>query len=172
MAPDVPPDLRRLLVDEASWFAQVPMSDDSSTLRVIVGELMIRNGIGHDLAQTAVASVLLREKTRPTGIGHGLIIPHGKIGGLNKFYCAWAGPSPGSTWTHIHESGYRRGPAQLLFCLVGPADRTAEHIKILAWVCRAMYMDVVRSALYAAFAAATTTEDLRGAVVKHLINRA
>ena len=86
-----------------------------------------------------------REKVGSTGFGHGVAIPHGKVGGLKRIYCVFVRLS--------EPVGYRaidRKPVDLVFLLLSPADAGAEHLKALAAISR-----VVRNA--------ATLEKMRGA---------
>ena len=86
--------------------------------------------LGLDAAEVA-AAVAEREKLGCTGFGHGVAIPHGRIGGLRRVYCLVA--------RLVEPLDYKAVdgvPVDLVFFLLSPEDAGAEHLKALAAVSR------------------------------------
>jgi PTS system fructose-specific IIC component len=90
-------------------------------------------------------AVWTRERTRTTGIGHGLAIPHGKAGGLSTLAMAIGKPAAPMDFEAIDGQ-----PVRLIVLLASPPDRTSDHIQALARVSRLMMMDEFREKIYAA----------------------
>lgn len=90
-------------------------------------------------------AVWTRERTRTTGIGHGLAIPHGKAAGLSALAMAIGKPAAPMDFEAIDGQ-----PVRLIVLLASPPDRTSDHIQALARVSRLMTMDEFREKIYAA----------------------
>lgn len=90
-------------------------------------------------------AVWTREKTRTTGIGHGLAIPHGKCSAMNELAMAIGKPAEPMEFDAIDGE-----PVRLIVLLASPPDRTSDHIQALARVSRLMTMDDFRESIYAA----------------------
>ena len=78
-----------------------------------------------------LASLIEREQLGPTGFGHGVAIPHGKVEGLNRIYCLFARLSDAVDYKAIDGR-----PVDLVFLLLSPPDAGAEHLKALAAISR------------------------------------
>jgi fructose-specific phosphotransferase system IIA component len=90
-------------------------------------------------------AVWTRERTRTTGIGHGLAIPHGKAAGMASLAMAIGKPAAPMDFEAIDGQ-----PVRLIVLLASPPDRTSDHIQALARVSRLMTMDEFREKIYAA----------------------
>jgi fructose-specific phosphotransferase system IIA component len=78
-------------------------------------------------------AVLSREKTRSTGIGSGIAIPHGKCKGVKDLVMAMGISHDGIDFQSIDEK-----PVYIIVLLVSPIDRTGPHIQALARISRLM----------------------------------
>jgi mannitol/fructose-specific phosphotransferase system IIA component (Ntr-type) len=78
-------------------------------------------------------SVLLREKTRSTGIGAGVAIPHGKCKGVNELVMAM-----GITAAPLDFDSADGNGVSIVTLLVSPVDKTGPHIQMLARISRLM----------------------------------
>jgi fructose-specific phosphotransferase system IIA component len=78
-------------------------------------------------------AVLSREKTRSTGIGSGIAIPHGKCKGVKDLVMAMGISRDGIDFQSIDEK-----PVYIIILLVSPIDRTGPHIQALARISRLM----------------------------------
>ncbi|MHC5111052.1 MAG: PTS sugar transporter subunit IIA [Planctomycetota bacterium] len=76
-------------------------------------------------------SVIARERTRSTGIGLGLAVPHGKSWGTKTLCMAIGKPPQGIEFESIDGK-----PCRLIFLLASPMDKTGPHIQALAGVSR------------------------------------
>jgi mannitol/fructose-specific phosphotransferase system IIA component (Ntr-type) len=85
-----------------------------------------------DLDPTAVnRALLLRESTHSTAMGAGVAIPHATIPELDRIILIVA----------VNPSGVAFGspddqPTRVFFTLLSPPDQEANHIKLLARICR------------------------------------
>ncbi len=87
-------------------------------------------------------AVVERERTRSTGIGHGLAVPHGKCAGCPKLVMALGCARPG-----IDFQSKDGQPATVIALLASPVDQTGPHIQALARISRLMLMDDFRTAM-------------------------
>lgn len=113
--------------------AKVPLqgADKESAITELVDLL---SDAGKLLDRDAVLeSVLLREKTRSTGIGSGVAIPHGKCSHVDELVMA-IGISPDG----IDFESVDSLPVNIILLLVSPQDRTGPHIQALARISRLM----------------------------------
>jgi PTS system nitrogen regulatory IIA component len=86
------------------------------------------------LAAPAVAEALLeREALGPTGVGHGVALPHARLPGLDRvrgLFLRLERP--------LDFEAVDRQPVDLVFCLLAPAAAGVEHLKALALVSRTL----------------------------------
>ena len=76
-------------------------------------------------------AVLAREKTRSTGIGNGLAVPHGKSSGCRSLCMAIGKPA-----TPLEFDSADGKPCDAVVLLASPFDETGPHIQALARVSR------------------------------------
>ena len=107
-------------------------------------ELLFKNGLVKD-QEMVLSSVLEREATRTTGVGHGLAIPHSKCGGVDRLVMAVGKPAEPIDFQAIDGQ-----PVFIICLLVSPPDQTAAHIQALAKLSRLMANDASRAKLRAA----------------------
>ncbi len=84
-------------------------------------------------AATAVEALQNRESLGPTGVGHGVALPHARIGGLDKVIGAFLRVEKPLDFDAVD-----RQPVDLVFTLFAPLDSGVEHLKALALVSRTM----------------------------------
>ena len=87
---------------------------------------------GVDAAE-AVNALLERENLGPTGVGHGVALPHARIDGLDKVVGVFLRIDRGTDFDAVD-----RQPVDLVFGLFAPEDAGVEHLKALALVSRTM----------------------------------
>jgi len=94
-----------------------------------------------DLAQNAydlnaglvVEALTARESLGPTGVGHGVALPHARLDGLDRVVGAFVVLDK-----PIDFSAVDRQPVDLAFALFAPVDAGVEHLKALALVSRTL----------------------------------
>ncbi|MHC4637410.1 MAG: PTS sugar transporter subunit IIA [Planctomycetota bacterium] len=83
--------------------------------------------------QDVLDAVLMREKTRSTGIGSSVAIPHGKCKAVKELVMA-----VGVTAEPIDFASVDGKPVKIIILLVSPLDQTGPHIQALASISRLM----------------------------------
>ncbi|MGR3541032.1 MAG: PTS sugar transporter subunit IIA [Hasllibacter sp.] len=99
----------------------------------------------YGLNGTAVTTALMeRESLGPTGVGHGVALPHARMGDLDQVRgCFLRLDHP------VDFDSVDRQPVDLVFALLAPASSGVEHLKALATVSRLMRDAAVRTKLRA-----------------------
>jgi len=116
----------------------------ASTKQGVIEEMvdvLVANG---DLAarEPALAAVLERERTRTTGIGSGLAVPHGKTAAVKKLIMAIGKPAAPVDFSSVDGK-----PVNLVLLLLSPIDQVGPHIQALAHISRLMSIDSLRKKL-------------------------
>jgi len=92
--------------------------------------------------QVALDTVFTRERTRSTGIGSGIAIPHGKCNAVKELVMAL-----GVTREPIEFESVDGRPVSIVILLVSPLDKTGPHIQALARISRLMLDTTFKSTL-------------------------
>ena len=96
-----------------------------------LGEVAVASfGLNHD---DVVDALLERESLGPTGVGHGVALPHARISGLDRVVGAFL-----RLEKPLDFDAADRQPVDLIFALFAPLDAGVEHLKALALVSRTM----------------------------------
>jgi len=74
-----------------------------------------------------------RESLGPTGVGHGVALPHARLHGLNRVVGVFVRLEKPLDFDSVD-----RQPVDLVFALFAPKDSGVEHLKALALVSRTM----------------------------------
>ncbi len=91
-------------------------------------------GSVHGLDPNSVSDALLeRESLGPTGVGHGVALPHARIEGLESVVGAFL-----RLERPIDFDAVDRQPVDIVFALFAPQDSGVEHLKALALVSRTL----------------------------------
>jgi PTS system nitrogen regulatory IIA component len=96
-------------------------------------------------ARAAFEAVLMRERLSGTGMGEGVAIPHAPVAGVTRPVAAFARLEPGQDFEAMDGR-----PADLVFMLLAPPDKGADHLKALARVSRMLRRADMREKLRAA----------------------
>ena len=112
---------------------KVPLEgkDKNSVITELVA-LLDENGLIQD-KETVLDAVFTRERTRSTGIGSGIAIPHGKCSAVRELVMAL-----GIAGDPIDFDSVDKKPVSIVILLVSPADQTGPHIQALARISRLM----------------------------------
>ncbi|MDF1856661.1 PTS sugar transporter subunit IIA [Pseudooceanicola sp.] len=108
----------------------------------VIGAASSKKRLLHDLgelAQTAhgldssrvVEALMERESLGPTGVGHGVALPHARLSGLSDVTGAFI-----LLEKPVDFDSVDRQPVDLVFALFAPEDSGVEHLKALALVSR------------------------------------
>ncbi|MBU6408190.1 MAG: PTS sugar transporter subunit IIA [Alphaproteobacteria bacterium] len=134
-------DLHDLVLAEAI-LAKVSAPTKRQALQTLCDALCEAGGI---TSRGVFEAVLLREKLSGTGAGDGVAIPHARVPGLKAPIGAFARFDP------PHDFNAMDGrPADLVFLLLAPEERGADHLKALARVSRFLRRPEMREKLRAA----------------------
>lgn len=91
-------------------------------------------GSAYGLDPNTVSDALLeRESLGPTGVGHGVALPHARIGGLGSVVGAFL-----RLERPVDFDAVDRQPVDIVFALFAPQDSGVEHLKALALVSRTL----------------------------------
>jgi fructose-specific phosphotransferase system IIA component len=115
-------------------------------------DLLNTNGLLGD-RDVVLEAVLAREKTRSTGIGSGIAIPHGKCKAVRELVMAI-----GVTGEPIDFASVDDKPVKIILLLVSPADQTGPHIQALAKISRLMLDEKFKQGLEEASSAENAYE--------------
>lgn len=86
----------------------------------------------YGLDHSAVVDALMeRESLGPTGVGHGVALPHARLAGLDNVRGAFI-----LLEKPVEFDSVDRQPVDLVFALFAPQDAGVEHLKALALVAR------------------------------------
>lgn len=96
-----------------------------------LGEIA-HSAYGLDAAQT-VDALQERESLGPTGVGHGVALPHARLHGLDHVVGVFLRLEKPLDFDAVD-----RLPVDLVFALFAPKDSGVEHLKALALVSRTM----------------------------------
>ncbi len=104
----------------------------------------LAKGAGVD-ARAAFDAVLIRERLAGTGMGEGVAIPHAPVVGITRPVGAFARLDPPQDFEALDAR-----PADLVFMLLAPPDKGADHLKALARISRFLRRSEMREKLRAA----------------------
>lgn len=116
---------------------------DSTAVRVIgstTSKKRLFQELGETLApacgvrSTQITEALLeRENLGPTGVGHGVALPHARLDSVNRVVGGFVRLERPLDFESVD-----RQPVDLVFVLLAPEDAGVEHLKALALVSRTM----------------------------------
>ncbi len=110
-------------------FLDLDAGNKTATLTHICSE--IAGSLEVSDADSVVRAILDREGIMSTGMGEGIAIPHAKCPLLDDLKLAFARVSP-----PIHFDSPDGKVVDLLFLLLGPPEKTSEHVQVLAALAR------------------------------------
>jgi PTS system nitrogen regulatory IIA component len=84
-------------------------------------------------AALAVDALQERESLGPTGVGHGVALPHARLDGLSRVVGAFIRLERPFDYGSVD-----RAPVDLVFALFAPREAGVEHLKALALVSRTL----------------------------------
>jgi PTS system nitrogen regulatory IIA component len=110
----------------------------------VVGSCTSKKRLFHDLGELSqgsydldaaevIEALIEREGLGPTGVGHGIALPHARLEKLDRvcgLFIRLDRP--------IDFDAVDRQPVDLVFCLLAPQSAGVEHLKALALVSRTM----------------------------------
>lgn len=122
-------ELSELLIPEA--VRVIGHSTSKKRLFLDIGEMA--GSIYKVNAARAVDGLQERETLGPTGVGHGIALPHARLEGLKQIVGVFLRVEKPLDYDSVD-----RLPVDLVFALFAPKDSGVEHLKALALVSRTM----------------------------------
>ncbi len=123
---------------------KVPLENkDKEAVITELVDVLDGNGLLSDRGG-ALDAILTREKTRSTGIGSGIAIPHGKCKGVKELVMAIGIANEPIEFESIDGKG-----VSIILLLVSPIDQTGPHIQALAKISRLMLDEEFKTGLEA-----------------------
>jgi len=110
-------------------------------LRELVKVLLPLDGGQEDV----LAAVLERERQFPTGIGHGVAVPHGRTPAMPALAIV-----AGTSLKPVTYETIDGQPVRLFFLLAGPEAMAGAHVKTLSRISRMVRREGIRARLLAA----------------------
>lgn len=95
-------------------------------------------------ASRVVEALLERENLGPTGVGHGVALPHARLEGLDSVVGAFV-----LLEKPVDFNSVDRQPVDIVFALFAPEDAGVEHLKALALVSRTLRENAICAKLRA-----------------------
>ena len=118
-------------------------------------DLLVGNGDVSD-RDRVLQAVMERERTRTTGIGGGVAIPHGKCSTVQSLVAAIGKPAEPVDFESVDGK-----PVSLVIMLISPLDRTGPHIQALARIARLVSDEAFKKKLLGVSAAAELFQAVR-----------
>jgi PTS system nitrogen regulatory IIA component len=134
-------DLSDLLAPEAI-LPRLSVSSRRQALHALSDALAKAAGID---PRAAFDAVLIRERLSGTGMGEGVAVPHASAPGVIRPIGAFARLEPAQDFDALDGR-----PADLVFLLLSPPDKGADHLKAFARISRFMRRADMREKLRAA----------------------
>lgn len=95
-------------------------------------------------AATTFDALQERETLGPTGVGHGVALPHARLHGLDRVAGIFLKLEKPMDFDAVD-----RVPVDLIFAILAPKDTGVEHLKALALVSRTLRDEAMRAKLRA-----------------------
>ena len=102
-------------------------------------------------------ALLERERLGTTGVGKGVALPHTRLAGLDKIFCAFIKSEP------VSFDAVDGKPVDLIFLLLAPEESGADHLKALAKLSRILRDETAAEGLRGA----KTTDDVFALIEKY-----
>jgi len=134
-------DLSDLIVPEAI-LPRLNAPSRKQALQAMADALAKASGLD---ARAIFDAVLIRERLSGTGVGEGVAIPHAPVAGVARPIGGFARLDPPVDFDALDSR-----PADLVFMLLAPPDKGADHLKALARVARFLKRADIRERLRAA----------------------
>ncbi|RKZ30241.1 hypothetical protein DRQ36_06225 [bacterium] len=116
--------------------------EKQSAIEELANILKRHSGLSNFTQEEIAEGLLAREKLGSTAFGGGLAIPHCKLPGLDRFVIALGVSRRGVNFDAVDNR-----KVHLLCAIVGPEDKPAEHVKLLAEVSLVLREERVRREL-------------------------
>jgi mannitol/fructose-specific phosphotransferase system IIA component (Ntr-type) len=112
--------LQRLLISDPD------IRTKAHAIAAILDRLIETEGLVAGLREEILAAIIEREELGSTGIGRGVAVPHAKCAGISRMFGAVAEFPAGIDFDSLD-----RKPVRLVYLIISPRNRPAEHLRIL-----------------------------------------
>jgi mannitol/fructose-specific phosphotransferase system IIA component (Ntr-type) len=138
-----------------AMFPRLEAGDKDDAIRRFVRLLAESRGIEN--LDPLLDAVFLREQKDPTGLEHGIAVPHGKTDAVDDLIAGIATLAEGVDF------GARDGvPSRILVMTISPQKRSGPHLQFISEVVRLLRDEALRERLLVA----STSEELYGAFIQ------
>jgi PTS system nitrogen regulatory IIA component len=127
------------LLDNGSIAARVSATNKTQALAV-VAEIAAR--MFRIKAARVFDALMEREATAPTGLGHGIAVPHAQVAGLDRMRGVFI-----RLESRIEFGAVDDEPVDLIFALLAPPGAGSDHLRALARVSRILRRPEIREHL-------------------------
>ncbi len=83
--------------------------------------------------ETVIAALQERETLGPTGVGHGVAVPHARLDGIDRVLGVFFRLEKPLDYGSVDKA-----PVDLVFALFAPREAGVEHLKALAFISRTL----------------------------------
>lgn len=109
-------------------------TDKASSLKELTHLLFEKKSLKG--VEAALDQIMAREGTESTGIGHGIAVPHARVGGLKTLYCAVGRFKNGLEFMAVDKK-----PVHLVFLICYPPTQQTTYLNFVATVAKLLRDD-------------------------------
>ncbi|WP_340102585.1 PTS sugar transporter subunit IIA [Rhodohalobacter sp. 8-1] len=128
------------LLDRSTIAKGLEVADKKELINSVVD--LLEPKVNKEQLEKIRQSVFDREEIMSTGVGKQLAIPHGKCDSISETLASFAVLDESVEFDSIDNL-----PVKMVFLLVGPEDRSNQHIKLLSRISRLMNSSTFRNKL-------------------------
>jgi mannitol/fructose-specific phosphotransferase system IIA component (Ntr-type) len=128
------------LLDRSTIVRGLEVDDKKELINKVVD--LLEPKVSSEQLERIRTSVFERENIMSTGVGKQLAIPHGKCDSIDEILASFAILEESVEFDSIDDQ-----PVKIVFLLVGPEDKSGQHIKLLSRISRLMNSTAFREKL-------------------------
>ena len=118
-------------VDSKAILTSLSVSSKEDAIRQMVASLQQSGSLLAEQTEGIIAAILKREELGSTGIGKGVAVPHTKHPSVSRLIATVALAPEGVDFSSLDGE-----PVFILFLLVSPPERPADHLRALETISR------------------------------------
>lgn len=128
------------LLDRSTIVRGLEVDDKKELINKVVD--LLEPKVSSEQLERIRTSVFERESIMSTGVGKQLAIPHGKCDSIDEILASFAILDDSVEFDSIDDQ-----PVKIVFLLVGPQEKSGQHIKLLSRISRLMNSSTFREKL-------------------------
>ena len=128
------------LLDRSTIAKGLDVDDKKDLINRVID--LLESKVSMEQLENTRKSVFTREDIMSTGVGKQLAIPHGKCESIDEIFASFAVLDESVEFDSIDKQ-----PVNMVFLLVGPEDKSSQHIKLLSRISRLMNSGTFRDKL-------------------------